>query len=323
MQPLAPIPLPEIQAVSGRFASVLTRTPLLTLRADAAHEIRLKLENLQPIGSFKLRGAANAVALADPARVARGLATASAGNMARAVAWIARQRRVPCSVVVPEHAPAAKLEPVAELGAHVIRVPFAEWWQALVDRGHPDLDGVFIHPFADPAVIAGNGTIGLELLDEWPELEAVVVPFGGGGLACGIGCAVKALRPDIRVYAAEVATAAPFAASLAAGQPVEVDYAPSFVDGIGSATVLPEMWPLASGILDGSIVVGLQDVARSVRRLAAELHVVAEGAGAAALAAAIQRGETRTAAIVSGGNIEPATLATLLSGGSPPTGASS
>jgi threonine dehydratase len=323
MEPLAPIPLREIQAAAGRIASVQTRTPLLPLRADAVDDVRVKLENLQPIGSFKLRGAANAVALADPARVARGLATASAGNMARAVAWLARERGVPCSVVVPEHAPVAKLEPVAELGARIFRVPFDEWWQALVDRGHPDLQGVFIHPFADPAVIAGNATIGLELFEEWPELQAVIVPFGGGGLACGIACAVKALRPDIQVYAAEVATAAPFAASLAAGQPVEVAYAPSFVDGIGSETVLPEMWPLASGMLDGSIVVDLQDVAQAVRRMATELHVVAEGAGAAALAAAVQRRETRTSAIVSGGNIELAILATLLRGGIPQAGASS
>jgi threonine dehydratase len=217
-------------------------------------------------------------------------------------------------VVAPDDAPAAKLDPVAALGARIVRVPFDAWWQALVDRGHPELDGFFIHPVSDPAVIAGNGTIGLEIVADLPEVDAVVVPFGGGGLSSGIACAVKALRRGVRVFAAEVATAAPLAASLAAGRPVEIDRAPSFVDGIGSGGVLTEMWPLVSSVLDGSIVVELEAVAEALRLLATRNRIVAEGAGAAALAAALtgQAGTGRVVAVISGGNIDTSTLAAIL-----------
>src|SRR6266571_5077386 len=204
-------------------------------------------------------------ARADPAELARrGVYTASAGNMAQGVAWNAQRLGIHCSVVVPDHAPQAKLAPVERLGARIVRVPFDTWWQVLVDHGYAGLDGIFIHPVSDPAVIAGNGTIGLELAEQLPEMTAVVVPYGGGGLACGIATAVKALRPDVRVYAAEVETAAPLAASLAAGHPVEVDYRASWVDGIGSRSLLAEIWPLASTLLDGSITVTLAEVAEAV-----------------------------------------------------------
>jgi threonine dehydratase len=314
MQPLAPVSLDEVRAAAGRLGGVATHSPLLRLEGDAPAEIHLKLESLQPTGSFKVRGAGNALEHADPALLARGVATASAGNMARAAAWLARRRGVPCTVVAPDDAPAAKLDPVAALGARIVRVPFDAWWQALVDRGHPELDGFFIHPVSDPAVIAGNGTIGLEIVADLPEVDAVVVPFGGGGLSSGIACAVKALRRGVRVFAAEVATAAPLAASLAAGRPVEIDRAPSFVDGIGSGGVLTEMWPLVSSVLDGSIVVELEAVAEALRLLATRNRIVAEGAGAAALAAALtgQAGTGRVVAVISGGNIDTSTLAAIL-----------
>lgn len=314
MQPLAPVSLDEVRAAAGRLGGVATHSPLLRLEGEAPAEIHLKLESLQPTGSFKVRGAGNALEHADPALLARGVATASAGNMARAAAWLARRRGVPCTVVAPDDAPAAKLDPVAALGARIVRVPFDAWWQALVDRGHPELDGFFIHPVSDPAVIAGNGTIGLEIVADLPEVDAVVVPFGGGGLSSGIACAVKALRRGVRVFAAEVATAAPLAASLAAGRPVEIDRAPSFVDGIGSGGVLTEMWPLVSSVLDGSIVVELEAVAEALRLLATRNRIVAEGAGAAALAAALtgQAGTGRVVAVISGGNIDTSTLAAIL-----------
>jgi len=317
VEPLPAIGLDEVRAAAGSIRGEAIRAPLLPLEVDSTADIHVKLENLQRMGSYKLRGALNSVAALEPERLADGLSTASAGNMARAVAWLARRHGVPATMVVPDSAPAAKLELVRSLGARVIRVPFAEWWQAMEEGGHPDLPGAFLHPCASRPMMAGDGTIGLELLEDIPELAAVVVPFGGGGLASGIACAVKALRPQIRVYAAEVEGAAPLAAALAARRPVAIERRPSFVDGIGSGTVLPAMWPLVSSVLDGSIVVSLEQVESAMRLLATRTRVVAEGAGAAALAAALtgQTGEGAVAAVISGGNIDPAAFARILAGG--------
>jgi threonine dehydratase len=239
--------------------------------------------------------------------------------MARAVAWLARRHGIPATVMVPDSAPAAKLEPVRALGAQVIPVPFAEWWRVMEQGGHPDLPGAFLHPCASRPMIAGDGTIGLELVEDLPEPDAVVVPFGGGGLASGIACAVKALRPNVRVFAAEVEGAAPLAAALAAGRPVEIERQASFVDGIGSGTVLSAMWPLVSSVLDGSIVVSLEQVASAMRLLASLGRVVAEGAGAASLAAGLtgQAGDGPVVAVISGGNIDPAVFAGIIAGGQP------
>ena len=284
--------------------------------AGAPAEIHLKLENLQPIGSFKLRGAGNALLTADPERLARGVYTASAGNMAQGVAWWARRLGVSCTVVVPDHAPATKLAAVERLGGRTIKVPFDRWWQTLVERSFPGLDGVFVHPVSDPAVIAGNGTIGLEILEDLPEAEAILVPFGGGGLSCGIAAAVRASRPGLRVYACEVETAAPLAASLRAGSPQAIAHTPSFVDGIGGKAVLTEMWPLVERLLDGSLVVPLAEVAAAVRLLVERTRVVAEGAGATPVAAALRGdgGRGKVVCVVSGGNIDTATLAVILRG---------
>ena len=282
----------------------------------APGEIWLKLENLQPIGSFKLRGAGNAMGLASPERLAKGVYTASAGNMAQGVAWNARRRGVRCTVVVPDNAPQTKLDAIARLGASAVKLPYARWWQVLEEHGYPGIDGLFIHPVSDPAVMAGNGTIALEVLEDLPDVETVIVPFGGGGLSCGIAAGMRALRPEVRVWACEVETAAPFSASLAAGRPVKVDHTPSFVDGIGGRSMLPEMWPLASSLLAGSIVVSVAEAASALRLLAERNRTIAEGAGATSLAAAMT-GRTRkgkTVAVISGGNIDPAKLAGILEG---------
>jgi threonine dehydratase len=314
VEALAPVSLEDVRAAAEGIRGRVIRTPLLRLQHDGGEEVHLKLENLQPIGSFKLRGAIHSVAVLDPAIVAQGLGTASAGNMGRAVAWLARRHGAPCTVVVPDAAPAAKLDPLRALGAKIVSEPFERWWQALEDGSHPEVTGTFLHPVASAAMIAGNGTIGLELVNELPQLDAVVVPFGGGGLSSGIACAIKALRPQVRIFAAEVETAAPFAASLAAGHPVHVEHQHSFVDGIGSTSVLGAMWPLTSSILDGSIVVSLKEVADAVRLLAASGRVIAEGAGAAALAAALSGGAGKGAvvAVISGGNIDRNVLGQIL-----------
>jgi threonine dehydratase len=320
MQPIAPIRIEAVEAARVRLAETVQVTPTVRLDvADAPCALHVKLECLHPIGSFKLRGAGNAMALADPAELARGVYTASAGNMAQGVAWNARRLGVPCRVIVPEGAPRAKLDAIERLGATWVARPFDAWWSVLENHGHPDERGFFVHPVSDPAVIAGNGTAGLEILEQVGDVDAIVVPYGGGGLSCGIASAVKALRPAVRVYAAEVETAAPFAASLEAGEPVRVERTPSFVDGIGSTGLLPEMWPLASELLDGSIVVSLDEIADAIRLLAIHAHVVAEGAGGASVAAALTgaAGGGTVVAVVSGGNLDAAALATILRGGTP------
>ncbi len=316
----AQLPLERIYDARSRLAGQVLRTPLVHLEAEnGGIDLYLKLENLQPIGSFKLRGALNALALAHGDQLAAGVWTASAGNMGQGVAWVARQRGLACTVVVPDSAPGTKTEALARLGAEVVAVSFERWLEVFRTRRYRGLEGVFVHPFSDPAVMAGNGTIALEILEDLPNVDAVIVPYGGGGLCCGVASAVRALAPHCRVYACEVETAAPLAASLAAGEPVEVDYRPSFVDGIGAPVVFPEMFDLARDLLDGSIVTTLSGVARAIQLLLERQHVVAEGAGAAPIAAALsgEAGAGRIACVVSGGNIDSAKLMTIAAGGTP------
>jgi threonine dehydratase len=319
LTPLAPVTLDDVARARGRIASIALRTPLTRITTDDGNEIHLKLECLQPIGSFKLRGAANAMALAGPEALADGVYTASAGNMAQGVAWCARELGVRCQVVVPDHAPAAKTDAIARLGAGTIKVPFPEWWKALVDHGYPGIAGLFVHPFADPGVMAGNGTIALEILDDLPDVDVVLVPYGGGGLACGIASVMRAASPRTRVYAVETDTASPLTQALATGGPVPVTYTRTFVDGMGSGGVSEQMWDMAKSLLAGTVVVSLAQVAAAVHTLATRAHVVAEGAGAAALAAARSGAfdGQRVACIVSGGNIDPHRLAVILQGGIP------
>jgi threonine dehydratase len=309
----------DIHAARERLAGVVLRTPLVRLNVDAPAEIYLKLENLQPIGSFKLRGAANAMRLAGPERLADGVYTASAGNMAQGVAWSARQIGVPATVVVPEHAPETKLAAIERLGGRALKVPFERWWQVLMEHSYPDLGGLFIHPVADRAVMAGNGTVGLEILEDLPDVDTVLVPFGGGGLASGIATAIRAGKPDTRIYACEVETAHPFSAALAASAPQTVDYRPSFVDGIGGKRVLDEMWPIVRALLDGAKIVPLAAVAEAIRLLAERNRVIAEGAGATPVAVALAglAPGRKIVCVVSGGNIDSGKLATILGGGVP------
>jgi threonine dehydratase len=313
------VSIDAIEHARRQIAGIALRTPLVRLnRFDLPAEIYLKLENLQPIGSFKIRGAANAMAHLSPAQLERGVLTASAGNMAQGVAWLARERGVPCTVVAPETAPETKLRAIARLGGNVIKVPFERWWQTFQERAYPGVNATFIHAFDDPHVMAGNGVIGLEILEDLPDVDAVVIPWGGGGLTCGIASAVRAKKPSCKLYAAEVATAAPLAASLAAGAVQVVEYQPSFVDGIGSKTVLPQMLNRARELIDGALVAALAEVAAAVRLLAERNRVIAEGAGACPVACALsgQAGAGKIACVVSGGNIDAMKLRTILGGDS-------
>ncbi|HMA36132.1 MAG TPA: pyridoxal-phosphate dependent enzyme [Chloroflexia bacterium] len=320
MEPHLPIPLADIYAARDRLAGTVLRTPLIRLNvAEAPAAIFLKLENLQPIGSFKLRGAGNAMQLAAPEELAQGVWTASAGNMAQGVAWYARQLGVPCTVVVPDTAPATKRAAIERLGGRIITVSVDEWLEVFRTHRRAGLVGHFIHAFSDPAVMAGNGTIGLEILEDLPAVDAIVVPYGGGGLSCGIASAVRALQPAVKVYACEVETAAPLAAALAAGAPVAISAQRSFVDGIGSPSVFAPMWPLAQQLLDGALTVTLAEVAAAIRVLAERNRVIAEGAGAAPVAAALagRAGTGTVVCVVSGGNLDAPTLATILQGALP------
>jgi threonine dehydratase len=301
------IPLGEIRAARERLGDDVLRTPLFRLDGT---ELWLKLENLQTIGSFKLRGALNAMRAQPP----QDVVTASAGNMAQGVAWAARELGVRATVVAPETAPRAKLDAVERLGARVVPVPHEVWWQTMVERRYPGIDGLFVHPVEDELVMAGNGTIGLELCEQLDAFDTVVVPWGGGGLTTGIASAVKALRPDVRVVTAEPETAAPLAAAMRAGEPVEIEYVPSFVDGAGGRALLPTMWSRAQELVDEAVAVPPVDVEGALRTLAARARVVAEGAGGLALAAATNGDYGRTICIVSGGNIDAEVYASILAG---------
>jgi len=314
---LLPVTLETIRSAQKRIAGIAFRTPLVRLNYEEDRgEIYLKLESLQPIGSFKLRGAGNAMEKAGLERLAGGVITASAGNMAQGVAWNAKRLGVRCTVVVPDHAPETKLAAIKRLGGEIIKVPFDEWWNVMVTHRFEGASGLFIHPVVNSDVIAGNGTIGLEILEDLPDVTDVLVPYGGGGLSCGIATAILSQKPEAAIHACEVETAAPFAASLRAGEPVEMQYTPSFVDGIGGKTVLKEMWEMASSLLSDSIIVSLSEIASAIRLLLERNHVVAEGAGAASVAAALKgplRGK-KIVCVISGGNIDSAKLVQILSG---------
>jgi threonine dehydratase len=311
------IELAAIEAARERIRGTAVRTPLLRVRIeDAPAEIYLKLENLQPIGSFKIRGATNAVMLAPASDWAAGLVTASAGNMAQGVAWAARELGVPATIVVPEHAPEAKLAAIKRLGGQVRKLPYDDWWNVIITSHLDGTEGLFVHPVQDPGVMAGNGTIGLEILEDLPDPDAVVIPYGGGGLTAGIASAVKALRPETKIFTAEPETGAALAAALAAGHPADVDYRASFVDGSGSRRVLDVMWPLVAPLVDGAVAVPVPEAAAAVRVLAERARVIAEGAGALALAATLagHAGTGKVVCVVSGGNINLTKLAEILTG---------
>ena len=309
-----PITLAAVEEARRNIAASAIRTPLVRLNSDGPPETYLKLESLQPIGSFKIRGASNVMARTPQERLARGVLTASAGNMAQGVAFCARRLGVPATIVSPDTAPQTKIRAVERLGGRVILAPFADWWRTFETRTYPGVEATFIHAFDDLDVMAGNGTISLELLEDLPSLDAVVIPWGGGGLACGIAAVLRAKAPRVRVFAAEAETAAPLAASLAAGEPRTVDYQPSFVDGIGSRMVFPGMFAMARQLLDGSLVVTLREAAEAMKLVAERNRVIVEGAAACAVAAALsgRAGTGKVVAIVSGGNIDLAKFSELV-----------
>ncbi len=316
LEAIRPITLAEIREARGRIASTIVRTPLVRLELGPTFpDIRLKLENLQPINAYKLRGAANAVALLPESERKRGVWTISAGNAGQGVAYAARRAGVPCTVVVIETAPASKLERMRALGARLVPVPYERAWKALDERSFPGIEGTFVHPFDDHDFIAGHATLGLEILEDAPDTVAVIASIGGGGLITGVGSAIKALRPEIRIWGAEPETAAPAARSFALGSPQAFPgWQRSFVDGAGGQSVFPRMWERMKPVVDGCIVVSLTQTKLALRLLAEKARVIAEGAGALPLAAALtgEAGHGPIVAIVSGGNIDLGTFCEIL-----------
>ena len=321
------IPLEQIEAARARIAPYAVRTPLVRLPVDGPDEIWLKLENLQPFACFKIRAAANLFASLDDAELSRGVVTASAGNWAQAAAFMARERGVPCTVVVPETSPENKRQAIAALGAEIVVEPFAEWWKAIVTHTHPGSDARFVHPVEGDPVMAGNGTAGLEILEDLPNVDAVLVPFGGGGLSCGISSALRQKGSPARVHPVEVTTSAKVVAAVRHGAPQWIDTQPSFVDGIGGNTVLEPMWPLVQELLDEPLLASPDEIAEAVRILAGRSRIVAEGAGASPVAVALadrvprRSGEEgrkrRIVCVVSGGNIEMGVFRRILAGETP------
>ena len=305
--PVRAVTLDEIRAARERISGVITRTPLIRLLhgIDGAPEIWLKLENLQPINAFKLRGAANAVALLPPEERSKGVWTISAGNAGQGVAYAARAAGVPCKVVCIDTAPDTKVERMRALGATLVKAPFDACWQAMEDRAYPGIEGTFVHPFDDHDFIAGNATAGLEILEDLPHVKSVIGAIGGGGLMSGIGSAIRALAPHVRILGAEPETAAPGARSFASGGPKVFDeWQASFVDGAGGKSIFPRMWERLRPVVDGSVVVTLDEVRQAMKLVASKSRVIAEGAGALGVAAALKEKEGPVVAVVSGGNID-------------------
>jgi len=315
-----PVAMPQIEAARARLEGLSLVSPLVACDASpAGKKVFLKLENLQPIGSFKIRPIGSAVLARAPADLSPGIYTTSTGNSALGLAWMARRLGIAATAVVPVNAPEAKLEKLRRLGARIDVRPIAEWWRAIQTGALDGQEGVYIDAVRDPASLAGDATIGLEILAQAPDIEAILIPFGGGGLSCGIACAVRAIRRDVKIIACELASAHPVKATFDAGAPTETQHEPGFVSGVGFSSVLPEMWPLVKTMIDDVITVSLTEVAAAIKTLVEHNRVVAEGAGAVSVAAALsgRYAETKVCAVVSGGNLDSSMLATILEGRTP------
>lgn len=309
--------LADIRTAADALAPYIIQSPLLQLKpVGGANVVFLKLENLQPIGAFKIRPMGNVLLNTDPESLQNGVYTASSGNAGLGLAWMAKELELTATIYAPDSAPADKLTAIRKLGANIQLLTDREWWQIIVDSGHPSDPGKYVDAVRDVAAMAGSGTIGLEIVEQLPGVETVIIPFGGGGLSCGIAAAIRPLKPQIRIIVAESDAAAPVTAALQAGKPVTVEMKPSFISGAGASTVLADMWPLVSEFVDDTVVVPVSAVADAISLLYVRNKIVAEGAGTIALAAALTTEHEfgKTVCIVSGGNIDPDVMASILLG---------
>jgi threonine dehydratase len=312
--------LAEIEAARARIGAYLSRTPLVPLDLDLPdRRIFLKLETLSPIGAFKLRPALNALLARDRQSLAKGVATTSSGNMAYGMAWAAKAVGVPMAAYMYSGAPRTKIDGVRRLGGEVRFISMETWWRYIIDAERPDLAELLVNPVTDQAVLAGNGSIGMEIVEDLPQVDVVLTPYGGGGLTTGVASAVKALKPKAKVFAVEDENAAPVTAALAAGRIIDIETKPSFIKSIGGPSLVPQLWPVVRELIDGAVTVGLEQVTDAMRLLFAKAKVVAEGAGAASLAAALSsdRAKGNVVCVISGGNIDADAYSTVLAGGIP------
>ncbi len=317
MTPLRPVALEEARAAAERLKTIALRTPLIRLNVqDAPAEIYLKMENLQPIGSFKIRPAGNAIFSLSPSRRGDGVYTASSGNMAQGVAYAARELGIPATVYLPQDAASNKVEALKRLGARIRSLPNDEWWPIIDNHGHPDEKGVFVHPVAQQDVIAGDSTVGLEIVEDLPDVDTVLVPFGGGGLASGVASVLRELKPNVRVLGAESDHSTPLSASLETGRPVEQPVEKSFVSGIGIGRVLEEMWPLVTELIQDAVIASAREIVDAVALMSERHRIVVEGAGAAPVAAALagRAGSGKIVCVLSGGNLDTKYLVDILEG---------
>lgn len=317
----SPVSIKDAKAAQKRLAHCSVRTPLIKLiQHDAKCEIYLKIESLQPTSSFKIRGAGNFIESLNEEQIDSGVWTASAGNMALAIGWHANRVGTKSTAVVSELTPDSKIQRIRSLGSDIIKIPFPEWLEIIKTHHYDGLNGVFVHPVSDSRVMAGNATIGLEILEDLADVDSIVMPYGLGGLCCGVASALRQLKPSVKLFASETNVASPLATSLVHGKATEVVYNPSFIDAMGAPMLLPEMWTLAKDLLDGSLVCSLEEVANSIKLLAEETRLVTEGAGAVALATALagKAGDGKVVCIVSGGNINIDIFAGILNGETPP-----
>jgi threonine dehydratase len=315
-----PVGMAQIDAARARIEGLSMISPMVGCDfAPPGKTIRLKLENLQPIGSFKIRPIANAVLSKKRAELNAGVYTTSSGNSALGLAWMARRLRVSATAVVPANAPEAKLDKLRRLGARIEILANDDWWRAIETGTLGDQEGAYIDAVRDPASLAGDATIGVEILEQWPDVEAILIPFGGGGLSCGIACAVRAIKPNIKIIACELASAHPLQSAFEAGAPAQTTHEAGFVSGVGFGSVLPEMWPLAKSMIDDVVTVPLAQVAQAIKLLAENNRIVTEGAGALSVAAALaaRYSPSKVCAVVSGGNIDGDVFASILQGRMP------
>lgn len=318
--PVEPVSLADIRAAHERLSNLAIRSP--TIRCNGAPdgmELYLKLESLQPVGSFKIRPIGHAVLTKDRAALGKGMYTASSGNAALNLAWMARRIGVPAAALVAEHTAGSKLERLRELGARIVTLSPAAWWETILAGGHPNEPGIYIDGVRDPAALAGDATIGIEILGQLPDLDAIFVPVGGGGLASSIACAVRALGAKVKVIGCELSSANPLESALKAGRPVTIPFDSGFITGLGYGSVLAEMWPLLKQMIDGVVTVSIREVADAIRVLARRNNLIAEGAGAASVAAALSGRHPfrRICAVISGGNLDPEKLVAILNGQTP------
>ncbi|ELU01821.1 hypothetical protein CAPTEDRAFT_210767 [Capitella teleta] len=308
------INLQTIAEAQNRIRKYVTASPMIPLHQSKGHQIFLKLENLQPVGSFKLRGACNALLSKKPEVIRDGVFTLSTGNFGHALAWIANQLNIPCHVIVPDHVPEAKMAGVRYNGGHVVRVSFEKWWRYVQNEETPELEGYYVHPDGEDEIISGNGTLGLEIMAQLPDVDAIFVPYGSGGLCAGVSIAVKAMNASVEVCACEISTAAPFEAARRNGKPTSIDFQASFVDGIGCPSVLDKIWEIVNELIDYSVTVNLEEARSATKIMAESNHVIVEGAGAVSVAAALKEDRGRKiVCVVSGGNIDHGVYADILS----------